>query len=780
MSLATSDKILETDHDLANYVVSIDDFSFREQVSGDEEVGIWIANQISTGRVCLIKQIQVESLTDEQKRLYISEVNAFSQCVHPFVTPFIGFTKDSPYCVITAYRENSSLCSALQRGQLNGTQLTAIAFAISCGMKRLNELGLAEPNLSTRNILMTQQKLPRICHFNTHARSLKWRAPETVLKDEYTFKSDVFNYAMILYEMVTGKEAFCGWTNEAVTRKLCCERRRPLIPKDTPTPLAELIKRCWHHDPAKRPTFAEIEAQFESGEVFFKGCQPQVVQNIGNRLREKLYPDQKPLTRKTVTFLSNDYSDENGLSVFRNTKSPEFLKALETAHDTLSDGQLMPFFHIIGRVFSSETSHDLLLSVLSSLENLMKRPAAMKAIVRSNVIRYFPYDDPHLLNACLNVLHPIFEAMPAIFQVDFSQILSLILNKSLEKGLILISLFAKSFNTIRSPWNVLDLLIKFERVFLKSDVSYEYISLLFFLCFNFSEFRESRIDACRSIFTHFLDCHDKLTVQLTYKAICTLYDDNFEIPIVRIEQDLCDADLCFPALSLLLRMKTIPPDTELIYSLLNLAQTHKEATLVLLKMIQSSIECAKAMIAKPKWISRKLPTTTDTMRLFLGIMRYKNIRSQVSTVPQIPEFLLALITTEDRVCLIALPSICKRLQFTKDTLQTMTNLHFFTRLFESVDELDDTIITQTSLDIVTRFASIGYTRDFLLIADKLKEYIQEETHIARSAFNAICALNKYPACARLFREIGLEEDVCEIFTGQGDRLKVLEFLRAAP
>ena len=110
----------------------------------------------------------------------------------------------------------------------------------------------------------------------------------------------------------------------------------------------------------------------------------------------------------------------------------------------------------------------------------------------------------------------------------------------------------------------------------------------------------------------------------------------------------------------------------------------------------------------------------------------------------------------------------------------MTNLHFFTRLFESVDELDDTIITQTSLDIVTRFASIGYTRDFLLIADKLKEYIQEETHIARSAFNAICALNKYPACARLFREIGLEEDVCEIFTGQGDRLKVLEFLRAAP
>ena len=51
--------------------------------------------------------------------------------------------------------KNSSLFSALQRDQLNGAQLAAIAFAISCGMKRHNELGLDEPKLSTRNILMT-------------------------------------------------------------------------------------------------------------------------------------------------------------------------------------------------------------------------------------------------------------------------------------------------------------------------------------------------------------------------------------------------------------------------------------------------------------------------------------------------------------------------------------------------------------------------------------------------------------------------------------------------
>ena len=769
---------------LEKYVVSMNDFAFREQVSGDEEVGIWVANQKSTGRVCLIKKLQVQSLSDEQKRLYVSEVNAFSHSSNPFVVPFVGFTKHRPYCVVTEYKERMSLFDALQRGQLNGTQLTAIAYAIACGMAKLNELGLAEPSLSTHNIILTQQKLPRICHFNTTATPLKWRAPETVIKDEYTFKSDVFNYAMVLYEMLTRKELFAGWTSEAVTKKLCGDRKRPAMPRDTPAPLANLIKRCWQNDPEQRPTFAEIYGLFERGDVYFEGCKHNVISSMSEKLREKFLekkPYKKQSRRETSSMTQSELIDdrdfdENGLGVYRNPRSCEFLDALETAHETLTDGQLRPFFHLIARVFSSDTTSEVLLSVLTALERLMTRMAAMKALVRCNIIRYFPYDDPKLFDACLNVLYPIFETMPEVFQVDFAPILTLILNRSLEKGLILISFFAKAFNTIEDPWSVLDLLIKFERVFIKSDVSYEYISLLYFLCFNFSNFKQSRIGVCRKIFTNFLNCRDKSTVNIAYKAICGLYDDLFEVPIERIEQDLCDADLCYPALSVLMRLKRIPPEKELIYSLLSLAQTHKEATLLLLKILKTSVDCAKTMLLKPKWMTRELPTASDTMRLFLSIMKFKNIRSYVSTIAEVPEFLSLLINADDHICLVSLPSICKRLQFTKDTLQTLANAHFFPKLFEVVDELNDPIITQTSLDVVAQFANVGYLKDFLLIADKLKDYLQDDAPISRSAFNVLCALSNYPPCARLFKQMNLDEDVYETFTAQSAQIKVRKFI----
>jgi len=36
------------------------------------------------------------------------------------------------------------------------------------------------------------------------------------------------------------------------------ENERPVIPNNTPPALARLIRKCWHSDPAKRPSFAQI------------------------------------------------------------------------------------------------------------------------------------------------------------------------------------------------------------------------------------------------------------------------------------------------------------------------------------------------------------------------------------------------------------------------------------------------------------------------------------------------------------------------------------------
>ena len=45
------------DSELSGFVLSLRDITFRKQLSGDEEVGIWIGSQKSTGRACLIKKL---------------------------------------------------------------------------------------------------------------------------------------------------------------------------------------------------------------------------------------------------------------------------------------------------------------------------------------------------------------------------------------------------------------------------------------------------------------------------------------------------------------------------------------------------------------------------------------------------------------------------------------------------------------------------------------------------------------------------------------------------
>ena len=793
------------DNELSGFVLSLRDITFRKQLSGDEEVGIWFGNQKSTGRACLIKKLGMERLSSEEAELFLAEARALSRSSNPFLLHFIGFTRSAPYCLVSEFKEESDLFQSVQNGILNGTYMTATALGIACGLQKLNEVGLVVPDLSTRNIIITQQKLPRLCYFNCSPKLPKWKAPEVLMGGEHSFESDVFGYGMILYEMLTKKDAFGGWTREAVTRTLCTERKRPAIPKDAPPNLALLIKRCLQEDVQKRPTFEEIYDEFASGNVYFAGCQHRTIQHLCQKLSERT---QTRGNAKANTFSPLRYNtptdslrgnraktmilaradewgneqpgsfDDDGLAVFRDPDTEDFLVALETVDQDLSDEQLFPFFQLMGRVFT-ESSYDVAMAVLLAMERLMTRSAAIKAIVRANTVRFLPYDDPKLLDASLNVLHPIFEAAPEVFQVDFAPVLSLILNKKLEKGLILISLFAKAFNRIKDPWGVLDLLIKFELVFLKSDIGDEYLSVLFFLCFNFSNFKHSRISACRKIFVHFLNSSDKDAVQMAYKAICTLYDDLYEIPLERVEQDLGDSDLAFPAISVLLRMRKVAPHKELVQRLLKLAEVSEEATLLLLKILKDSADAAKIMLQKTDWLAKELPTPAETLRLVLAMMKFKNVRSYLSSVPQIPAFLAMLVNSQDKVCLVCLGSVCKRLDFTQESIQALLRLHFFENLFNDVDTMHDDIITQLSMNVVTQFARIGYTKEYLQLGDRLRDYVNSnDERIARSALAALCALANHAPCAHLFKDMHLDEDVWNIFTNPNDKPKVVKFINA--
>ena len=83
---------------------------------------------------------------------------------------------------------------------------------------------------------------------------IPYLAPEVLSKKTYTKKSDIYSFGMIMWEHTTGKKPFHDRPHNSCLISNILNGERPQITNDTPKFYAELMKRCWNHNPENRPT----------------------------------------------------------------------------------------------------------------------------------------------------------------------------------------------------------------------------------------------------------------------------------------------------------------------------------------------------------------------------------------------------------------------------------------------------------------------------------------------------------------------------------------------
>ena len=83
-------------------------------------------------------------------------------------------------------------------------------------------------------------------------------APELLEDQTFTEKSDVYSYAIVLWEIYDRGIPWSGLMPAQIISKVIVKHARPPVPKGMPANLRTLMCRCWAHKPDKRPTFAEV------------------------------------------------------------------------------------------------------------------------------------------------------------------------------------------------------------------------------------------------------------------------------------------------------------------------------------------------------------------------------------------------------------------------------------------------------------------------------------------------------------------------------------------
>jgi serine/threonine protein kinase len=172
-----------------------------------------------------------------------------------------------------------------EKGAINPEEVARLGVGIAKGLAAIHEQGIIHRDIKPDNILISGDKKPKITdlglakqHDDPGLARLTatgmvvgtplFVSPEAIRDTKtVTIATDIYSLGATLYCMLTGKPPFVAESPYEVMRSHLEERVRPIreLKPATPVGLANLVERCLHKSPEKRPTAQQLVGLFAQG-----------------------------------------------------------------------------------------------------------------------------------------------------------------------------------------------------------------------------------------------------------------------------------------------------------------------------------------------------------------------------------------------------------------------------------------------------------------------------------------------------------------------------------
>ena len=156
-------------------------------------------------------------------------------------------------------------------------ELLDISAQVAAGMCYLEKQNFVHRNLTAKNILVGEHIVCKVADFGLAAMisddpyaaetgynyHIRWTSPEAASYSEFTTKSDVWSFGVVLYEIITyGRPPYSGMSRKEVLDSVSSGYRMP-CPPGCPDKLYDVMMECWNETPQKRPTFESLHWKLE-------------------------------------------------------------------------------------------------------------------------------------------------------------------------------------------------------------------------------------------------------------------------------------------------------------------------------------------------------------------------------------------------------------------------------------------------------------------------------------------------------------------------------------
>lgn len=243
---------------------------------------VYQAEDEKLGRVVALKILPAAFSADAMRmKRFTQEARTASSLSHPNVTHIYEIGEaDGIHYIAMEYIDGVTLDERIRGQYLNNAEIFTIAIQIADALKEAHAKGITHRDLKPSNVMLDRRGELKILDFglvkvepsgnqqstvsqaSTQLKTeagvllgtIQYMSPEQALGLEVDFRSDIFSFGVLLYEMATGRRPFSGATASATVDKILHTEPEAIsrFNYDVSTDLERLVLKCLRKKKSER------------------------------------------------------------------------------------------------------------------------------------------------------------------------------------------------------------------------------------------------------------------------------------------------------------------------------------------------------------------------------------------------------------------------------------------------------------------------------------------------------------------------------------------------